>query len=99
MKSLVIILAIACVGLAGTLAFNRTKIKTQLITTQAELNIATNALTESRTKLVDAEKLNGFLQQNLDQRAGELTAASNSITQANAKLATVETDLKTAQAD
>lgn len=99
MKSLVIILAIACVGLAGTLAFHRTKIKTQLITTQAELNIATNALTESRTKLVDAEKLNGFLQQNLDQRSSELTSASNSLTQVNTKLASVETDLKTTQTD
>ena len=99
MKSLVIILAIACVGLAGTLAFHRTKIQTQLITTQAELNIATNSLTESRTKLTDAEKLNGFLQQNLDQRSSELTATSNSLIQASARLDSVQTDLKTAQAD
>jgi chromosome segregation ATPase len=99
MKSLVIILAIACIGLAGMLAFNRTKIQTQLITTQAELNIATNALTETRTKLTDQEKLTGFLQQNLDQRSSELTAASNGLTQANTRLESVQTELKSAQAD
>jgi len=99
MKSLVIILAIACVGLAGMLAFNRTKIQTQLITTQAELNIATNSLTDTRTKLHDQEKLAGFLQQNLDQRSGELTATSNSLTELNSRLVAVQTDLKTAQAD
>jgi len=99
MKSLLIILAIACVGLAGTLAFHRTKIQTQLITTQAELNIATNSLTETRTKLTEQERLATFLQQNLDQRASELTATSNSLTQASTQLAAVQTDLKTAQAD
>lgn len=99
MKSLVIILAIACVGLAGALAFLRTKIQTQLITTQAELTLATNALTESRTKLNEQEKLTGFLQKNLDERASELTTTSNSLTQVNEKLASVQTELKTAQAD
>ena len=99
MKYLVIILAIACVGLAGTLAFLRTKIQTQLITTQAELNIATNTLTETRTKLNEQEKLTGFLQQNLDQRSSELTTASNNITQVSSQLAAVQTELKTAQAD
>jgi len=99
MKSLVIILAIACVGLAAALALIRTKVQTQLIATQAELNIATNALTESRTKLTDAEKLNGFLQQNLDQRSSDLTAISNSLNQANSQMAAVQTDLKTVQAD
>jgi chromosome segregation ATPase len=99
MKSLVIILAAACIFLAAMLAFHRTKIQTQLITTQAELNIATNALAETRTKLTDQEKLTGFLQQNLDQRSGELTAASNGLTQANTQLASVQTELKSAQAD
>ncbi|HEU0010160.1 MAG TPA: hypothetical protein VFT34_10130 [Verrucomicrobiae bacterium] len=99
MKSLVIILAIACVGLAGTLAFHRTKIQTQLITTQAELNIATNSLTETRTKLTEQEKLGTFLQQNLDQRSSELTATSNSLNQVSTRLDAVQTDLKTAQAD
>jgi len=99
MKSLVIILAIACVGLAGTLAFHRTKIQTQLITTQAELNIATNSLTETRTKLNEQEKLAGFLQQNLDQRSSDLTAASNSLTQVSTRLVAVQTDLQTVQAD
>lgn len=99
MKSLVIILAIACVGLAGTLAFHRTKIQTQLITTQAELNIATNSLTETRTKLNEQEKLAGFLQQNLDQRSSDLAATSNSLTQVSTQLAAVQTDLKTALAD
>lgn len=99
MKSLVIILAAACIFLAAMLAFNRTKIQTQLITTQAELNIATNALTETRTKLTDQEKLTGFLQQNLDQRSSELTAASNNLSQVNTRLESVQTELKTAQAD
>ena len=99
MKSLVIILAIACVGLAVTLAFHRTKIQTQLITTQAELTIATNALTETRTKLNEQEKLAGFLQQNLDQRSSELTASSNNLAEANVRLASVQTDLKTVQVD
>ena len=99
MKSLVIILAAACIFLAAMLAFNRTKIQTQLITTQAELNIATNALAETRTKLTDQEKLTGFLQQNLDQRSSELTAASNNLSQVNTRLESVQTELKTAQAD
>ncbi len=99
MKSLAIILAIACVGLAGTLAFHRTKIQTQLITTQAELTIVTNSLTETRTKLNDQEKLTSCLQQNLDQRSSELTATSNSLTQVSTRLAAVHTDLTTALAD
>jgi chromosome segregation ATPase len=99
MKSLVIILAIACVGLAGTLAFHRTKIQTQLITTQAELNIATNSLSETRTKLNEQEKLAGFLQKNLDQRSSDLTSTSNNLNQVSTQLAAVQTDLKTAQAD
>lgn len=99
MKSLVILLAIACVGLAGTLAFHRTKIQTQLITTQAELTIATNTLTETRTKLTEQEKLAGFLQQNLDQRSSELTATSNSLDQVTTRLVAIQTDLKTSQAD
>jgi len=99
MKSLVIILAIACVGLAAALALLRTKIQTQLITTQAELNIATNTLTESRAKLSEQEKLNGFLQKNLEERSSELTASSNNLVQVNERLGAVQTDLKTAQAD
>ena len=99
MKSLVIILAIACVGLAAALALLRTKIQTQLITTQAELNIATNALTESHTKLSEEVKLNGFLQKNLEERSSELSASSNNLVQINERLAAVQTDLKTAQAD
>jgi chromosome segregation ATPase len=99
MKLLVIILAIACVGLAGMLALHRTKIQTQLITTQAELNIATNSLSETRTKLTEQEKLAGFLQQNLDQRAGELSATSNSLVQVSSRLDAVQSDLKSVQTD
>jgi chromosome segregation ATPase len=99
MKSLVIILAAACIALAAMLAFHRSKIQTQLITTQADLNIATNALTETRTKLNEQERLAGFLQKNLDQRSTDLTSASNSLSEVNARLATVQTDLKTVQAD
>ena len=99
MKSLVIILAAACIALAAMLAFHRSKIQNQLITTQADLNIATNALTETRTKLNEQEKLAGFLQKNLDQRSTDLTTASNGLNEVNTKLAAVQTDLKTVQAD
>jgi len=99
MKSLVIILATACIVLAAMLAFNHSKVQTQLITTQADLNIATNALTETKTKLNEQEKLTGFLQKNLDQRSTDLSTASNSLTEVNTKLTTVQTDLRTAQAD
>jgi myosin heavy subunit len=98
MKTIVIILAIACVALAGTMVFHRAQIHQRLTTLESELGTATNDLSTTAGKLAESEKLGGFLQKNLDQRGSELAAASNELAKAGATLATVQGELQSAQA-
>jgi DNA repair exonuclease SbcCD ATPase subunit len=99
MKATVIILGIACVGLAGTLVYQRTQSQERLNATLAELSTATNHLVETKARLADQEKLAGFLQARLDTNTTELAAVSNDLVRVNTQLASAQTELKGAQAD
>ena len=106
MKTIVIILAIACVGLAGTLIYHRSTVHARITTVQTERDAATNQLASTATKLAEQEKLAGFLQTNLDQRSSELTVVSNDLVKTGITLASIQSELtaalasvKTAQSD
>ena len=96
MKTIVIILAIACAALAGTMVYHRGQVHQRLTTLESELTTATNQLTTTAGKLAEQEKLAGFHQNNLDQRATELAAASNELAKAGATLAAVQGELQSA---
>ena len=99
MKSIVIILAIACVALAGTLAFQHNTAGRRLSAAMTELNTATNRVVETTAQLADEKKLTGFLQGKLDATTTELGVTSNDLARVNGQLASLQTELKGAKTD
>lgn len=97
MKPIVIILAIACIGLGGALVWRHTTAQTQITVARDSATRAEQKLADTRAKLSEQEKLAAFNQTALDQRVAELTAASNDLAQARAGLAVAQAETKTAQ--
>lgn len=98
MKIIVIILALACAGLAGTLIYHRSTVQARITAVQSERDAATNQLASTATRLAEQEKLASFLQTNLDQRSAELTVVSNDLIKTGITLAAIQSELKTALA-
>lgn len=100
MKPLVIILGLACIGLAAQLFIRHNKgqqAEKDLVVANTHLHSLSNDVNETRTKLEEEARLAAYLQSNLTQRATELAVASNSLSQAATGLSTSQAELKTAQ--
>jgi chromosome segregation ATPase len=100
MKPLVIILGLACIGLAAQLFLRSNRgqqAEKELAVASTYLTSLSNEVAETRTKLEEEARLASYLQSNLTHRATELAVASNTISQTATTLAAAKTDLKTAQ--
>ena len=100
MKPLVIVLALACIGLAGQLFFRNSrgqKAERELSVVASHAQALSNEVVETRTKLEEEARLAAYLQSNLTSRATDLAAASNSLSQSASILAAAQTELKNAQ--
>jgi chromosome segregation ATPase len=102
MKPLVIILGVACLGLAAQLFMRNNKrqqAEQNLAVASTQLSTLSNEVVETRAKLQEEARLAAYLQSNLTYRATELAVASNTLSQAASTLATAQADLKAAQAE
>jgi chromosome segregation ATPase len=100
MKPLVIILGLACIGLAAQLFLRNTRgqqAEKDLVAASGHLSSLSNEVVETRTKLDEEARLAAYLQSNLTHRATELAVASNTISQTAITLAAAQSELKTAQ--
>src|SRR5215207_1121025 len=97
MKPVVVILALACVGLAAQLFFRNSrgqKAERELSAVVSHAQALSNEVVEARSKLEEEARLAAYLQSNLTSRATDLAVASNTLNQAASSLAAAQTDLK-----
>ena len=99
MKPLVVILAVACLGLGGAVVWRHNAAQSLIAEARATASRAQQQLADARTKLAEQEQLASFSQAQLQQRLTELNSLSNDLTQVRTTLASAQESLTAAKAD
>ena len=102
MKPLVVILSLVCVALAAQLVMRYGKgghDEKEFAAITGHVQNLSNEVVETRAKAEEESRLAAFLQSNLTQRAAEMAAASNTLTETTTSLAAAQSELKNAQED
>lgn len=99
MKPLIVVLSLVCVALAAQLFMRGSggRGSSETIAATTLMNSFSNEASAIRIKADEEARLAAYLQSNLTARVAELTAASNHLSQTEAALLAVQTELKSKQ--